>query len=77
MTESVFKGCGRLDRISIAGILLFLSGFIALTYGIGINLQGMMARGATNYTGISFFIVYWSLLMLAGLVLAVGNLVKR
>jgi len=66
-----------MDRISIAGILLFLSGIIALAYGIGINLQGMMARGASNYTGITFFIVYWSLLMLAGLVLAVGNTVKK
>ena len=66
-----------MDRISIAGILLFLSGFIALVYGLGVNLQGMMARGATNYTGITFFIVYWSLLTLAGLVLAVGNVVKK
>ena len=66
-----------MDRISIAGLLLFLSGFIAVTYGLGINLQGMMARGATNYTGITFFIVYWGLLMIAGLVLAVGNVVKK
>jgi len=57
----------------IAGILLFLSGLIALVYGLGINLQGMMARGATDYTGISFFIAYWFLILIAGLVLALGG----
>ena len=57
----------------LAGVLLFLSGLIALVYGIGINLQGMMARGATNYTGITFFITYWVLILLAGLLLAVAG----
>ena len=61
----------------VAGILLFLSGFIALVYGLGINLQGMMARGATDYTGISFFIAYWFLILIAGAVLALGGARKK
>jgi len=61
----------------VAGILLFLSGFIALVYGLGINLQGMMARGATDYTGISFFMAYWFLILIAGLVLAIGGARKK
>jgi len=61
----------------VAGILLFLSGFIALVYGLGINLQGMMARRATDYTGISFFMAYWFLILIAGLVLAIGGARKK
>lgn len=61
----------------VAGVLLFLSGLVALVYGIGINLQGMMARGATEYTGITFFITYWFLILIAGLVLAVAGARKK
>ena len=61
----------------LAGVLLFLSGVVAVVYGIGINLQGMMARGATEYTGITFFITYWSLILIAGLVLAVAGARKK
>jgi len=60
-----------------AGVLLFLAGLIALVYGIGINLQDMMARGATNYTGITFFMIYWLLVLVAGLVLAVSGAHKK
>jgi len=60
-----------------AGVLLFLSGLVALVYGIGINLQDMMARGATNYTGITFFMIYWLLILIAGLVLAVSGAQKK
>ena len=60
-----------------AGVLLFLAGLIAMVYGIGINLQDMMARGATNYTGITFFMIYWLLIMIAGLVLAVSGAHKK
>jgi hypothetical protein len=63
--------------MTLVGILLFLAGFSADVYGIGINLQGMMARGATSYVGISFFLLYWSLIMLAGLVLVVANVRKK
>jgi len=37
----------------------------------------MMARGATNYTGITFFMIYWLLIMIAGLVLAVSGAQKK
>ena len=60
-----------------AGVLLFLAGLVAMVYGIGINLQDMMARGATNYTGITFFMIYWLLIMIAGLVLAVSGAHKK
>jgi len=60
-----------------AGVLLFLAGLVAMVYGIGINLQDMMARGATNYTGITFFMIYWLLIMIAGLVLAVSGAQKK
>jgi len=60
-----------------AGVLLFLGGLVAMVYGIGINLQDMMARGATNYTGITFFMIYWLLIMIAGLVLAVSGAHKK
>ena len=63
--------------MTLVGVLLFLAGFSADVYGIGINLQGMMARGATSYVGISFFLLYWSLIMLAGLVLAVKSAGKK
>jgi len=65
------------EATMVAGVLLFLSGLVALVYGIGINLQGMMARGATEYTGITFFIAYWFLILLAGLVLAVAGARKK
>lgn len=63
--------------MTVAGVLVFLSGLVELGYGIGINLQGMMARGATDYTGITFFITYWFLLFIAGLVLAVAGTRKK
>jgi hypothetical protein len=67
-------GRRKLDEATtVAGVLLFLSGLVALVYGIGVNLQGMMARGATDYTGITFFITYWFLILFAGLVLAVAG----
>jgi hypothetical protein len=61
----------------LVGVLLFLAGFSADVYGVGINLQGMMARGATSYVGISFFLFYWSLIMLAGLVLAITSASRK
>jgi hypothetical protein len=73
-----FEGSLRMDKaMMVAGLLLFLAGLSADVYGLGINLQGMMARGATNYTGITFFLLYWSLILLAGLVLAVASARKK
>ena len=56
-----------------AGVLLALAGLIGLVYGVGINLQGMIARGATDYSFISFYILEWFLIMIAGIVLAVSG----
>ena len=67
-----------MDKAStLVGVLLFLAGLTADVYGIGINLQNMMARGATNYTGILFFVAYWSLIMIAGLILALASASKK
>jgi len=56
-----------------AGILLALAGLTGLVYGVGINLQGMIARGASDYSFITFYILEWFLILLAGLVLAVSG----
>jgi hypothetical protein len=63
--------------MTLVGVLFFLAGLSADGYGLGINVQGMMARGATNYTSITFFLVYWSLILFAGLVLAVASARKK
>jgi hypothetical protein len=63
--------------MTVVGVLFFLAGLSAVVYGLGINVQGMMARGATDYTGITFFLIYWSLVLLAGLVLAVASARKK
>ena len=63
--------------MTVVGILLLLAGLSADVYGLGVNVQGMMARGATNYTSITFFLIYWSLILLAGLVLAVTSARKK
>jgi len=56
-----------------AGVLLALAGLTGLVYGIGINLQGLMARGATDYSFITYYILEWFLILIAGLVLAVSG----
>jgi len=52
-----------------AGIFLFLAGLVGVFYGVGINVPGMMARGATNYSSITAYITEWILVLIAGLVL--------
>jgi hypothetical protein len=54
-----------------AGVLLMLAGLTGVVYGAGINLQGMMARGATDYSFITAYITEWLLVLIAGLVLIV------
>ena len=67
-----------LDKaIASAGILLFLAGITGLTYGIGINLQGMLARGATDYSFISAYITEWAFATLAGLTLAFAGIKRK
>jgi hypothetical protein len=62
--------------LTLAGILLLLGGVTGLVYGLGINVQGMMARGATDYSFISAYITEWAFVTLAGLTLTVAG-VKR
>jgi len=63
-----------MDRsIVTAGILLVLAGLTGLIYGVGINLQSMMARGATDYSFITVYIIEWLLILIAGLVLALSG----
>jgi len=57
----------------IAGVLLTLAGLTGIGYGLGINVQGMMARGATDYSFITAYIVEWTLALLAGLTLMIGG----
>ena len=53
-----------------SGALLVLAGLTGLVYGVGINLQGMMARGATDYSFITAYITEWTLVLVAGLMFA-------
>lgn len=57
----------------IAGVLLTLAGLIGIVYGLAINVQGMMARGATDYSFITAYIAEWTLALLAGLTLIIGG----
>jgi len=61
----------------IAGILLVLAGLTSVFYGVGINLQGMMTRGATDYSFITACITEWSLVLVAGLVLMTAGVRRK
>jgi hypothetical protein len=63
--------------ILVAGIFLTLSGITGLIYGAGINLQGMMARGASDYSFISAYITEWTMVLIAGLALLVSGARKK
>ncbi len=56
-----------------AGIFLLLAGLTGIVYGVGVNLQGMLARGASDYSFISAYITEWTLVLLAGLTLIVAG----
>lgn len=61
-----------------AGILLVLAGLTGVIYGVGINLQGMLARGAAaDYSFITAYITEWSLVLIAGLVLLVAGVRRK
>jgi len=60
--------------ILISGLLLFLAGLVGVVYGAGINVPGMVARRATDYSGITAYIIEWLLMMVAGLLLIAGGL---
>ena len=57
----------------IAGVLLTLAGITGIAYGLGINVQGMIAHGATDYSFITAYITEWTLALLAGLTLMIGG----
>jgi len=60
-----------------SGVLLVLAGLTGVVYGAGINLQGMMARGATDYSFITAYITEWTLVLLAGLVFVVTGMRRK
>jgi hypothetical protein len=60
-----------------AGVLLVLAGLTGVIYGAGVNLQGMMARGASDYSFITAYITEWSLVFIAGLVLVVAGVRRK
>jgi len=63
-----------MDNLMVAvGVLLTLAGLTGVVYGLGINVQGMMARGATDYSFIGAYITEWMLVLLAGLTLTIGG----
>jgi hypothetical protein len=67
-----------MDKSNVtAGIMLFLAGLTGLIYGVGINLQSMVARGATDYSFITVYIIEWLLILIAGLVLAASGLRRK
>ena len=66
-----------MDKVTTAaGILLALGGLTGIVYGAGINLAGMLARGATDYSFISAYITEWTFVLLAGLTLTAAGLKK-
>jgi len=61
-----------MDKLmAIAGVLLTLAGLTGIVYGVGINVQTMLARGATDYSFITAYITEWTLVLLAGLALII------
>jgi len=67
-----------LDKTMVAaGVSLTLAGLTGLFYGAGTNLQGMLARGATDFSFITAYIAEWFLVLLAGLALAIGGARKK
>ena len=67
-----------MDKLIVsAGIFLFLAGVVGVYYGAGVNLQGMMARGASDYSFITAYIIEWTLVLIAGLVLMVAGLRRK
>jgi len=64
-----------MDKLILAsGLILFLAGLVGVVYGVGINVPGMMARRATDYSFITAYVTEWLLVMLAGLILTAKGL---
>ena len=60
--------------VVLSGLLLLLAGLVGVVYGVGINVPGMVARGAADYSGITAYITEWLLDMVAGLFLVAKGL---
>ena len=64
-----------MDRLTVgAGFLLSLAGLVGIAYGVGINVPGMMVRGASDYSFITAYIMEWLLVLFAGFVLVLKGL---
>ena len=59
------------NLMAIAGTLLTLAGLTSIVYGVGIHVQTMLAKGATDYSFITAHITEWTLVLLAGLALII------
>jgi len=60
-----------------AGVLLVLAGLTGLVYGLGVNVAGMMARGATDYSFITAYVAEWIFVLIAGLLMIVSGLRRK
>ena len=60
-----------------AGVLLVLAGLTGIIYGLGINVTGMMARGATDYSFITAYVVEWIFVLIAGLLMIVSGVRRK
>lgn len=61
----------------LAGVFLLLAGLAGIGYGVGVNLQEMLARGASDYSFISAYITEWVLVLLAGLALIIAGTKRK
>lgn len=63
----------KTDRLTMTGgLLLALAGIVGVAYDVGINIQGMLARGATDYSFIGTSIAEWLLVLVAGPLIAMA-----
>jgi hypothetical protein len=67
-----------MDGINVgAGVLLVLAGLTGLIYGLGINVTGMMARGATDYSFVTAYVAEWIFVLIAGLLMIVSGVRRK
>jgi hypothetical protein len=67
-----------MDGINVgAGVLLVLAGLTGIIYGLGINVTGMMARGATDYSFITAYVGEWIFVLVAGLLMIVSGVRRK
>ena len=67
-----------MDGINVgAGVLLVLAGLTGIIYGLGINVTGMMTRGATDYSFITAYVVEWIFVLIAGLLMIISGIRRK